>query len=174
VLFALIVIGVGAAFDLRSERCDFFGAVCAWLLAVPAGIYRNDVRIAGIKLLDSTYVVVGGISIAAVLAVLSWRQTRNFRRYFVALIVLGVSAPLAFFGGVSDRFGGQLADPDALIQGHTIWHSMGALALWAAYEAYASTGFDRSSLGKTWSMTGHCRSSSHRNDSKQRASARPS
>lgn len=146
VLFALLVLGARAAFDLRSTRYDFWGAISAWVLAVPAGIFRNDVRVAGIKLLDSTYVVVAGIAIAAVLAVICWRRARNCRRYFVALLVLSVSAPLAFFGGVADRFGGRLADPDAWIQGHAIWHAMGAVALWAAYEAYVSTGFDRSTL----------------------------
>jgi hypothetical protein len=146
VLFALLVLGVGAAFQIRSARYDFFAAIGAWLLAVPAGIFRNDVRIAGFKLLDSTYVVVAGISIGAVLAAISWRHAQYFRSYLVALIVLSITAPLAFFGGVADRFGGLLANPNALIQGHTVWHSMGAVALWAAYEAYASTDFDCSTL----------------------------
>ncbi|MEO6005432.1 MAG: hypothetical protein ABIZ04_16705 [Opitutus sp.] len=69
------------------------------------------------------------------------------------MMFLSIAAPLTFFGGVADRFGGLLANPEALIQGHAVWHAMGAIALWAAYEAYVSTGFDCSTLSQLDAQT---------------------
>ncbi len=144
VLFSLVALGGCAVFRAGGRRRDFFGAVAVWLLAVPAGIHRNDCRVAGLKPLDSTYVVVAMEALASAGVLGSWRLARGVRRYYGSLAVLCLAAPLAFFGGLADRFGGRLADPNALIQGHTLWHTMGAVALLAAYEAYAATGFDRS------------------------------
>jgi hypothetical protein len=56
------------------------------------------------------------------------------------------TAPIAFAGGQGDRFGGFLANPDGFLQGHAVWHTLGAVAILAAYEVFATTGFDRSTL----------------------------
>lgn len=144
VLFCLLPLGCGAAFRCSSRKFDCLATLGAWLLAVPAGIHRNDVRLAGVKLLDSTSVVVGAVALTSVAALIAWRHARDARHSFAAVVTLSIAAPIAFFGGAADRFGGMLANPDALIQGHAIWHTLGAVALLAAYEIFASTGFDRS------------------------------
>ena len=144
VLCSLLIVGYAAAFRLAGRRFDFAATVAAWLAAVPAGIHRNDLRIAGFKLLDSTYVVVAAVSLGVVSVLLCWRHARGSRRYLLGVIALILAAPIAFFGGLADRFGGLLANPEALIQGHTLWHGFGTAAMLAAYEAFAATGFDRS------------------------------
>lgn len=144
VLFSLVLLGWSAVFRQSNRKFDRFAVLGTWLLAVPAGIHRNDLRLAEVKVLDSTYVVVGAVTLVSVAALISWRHARNYRHYFGAAATLTLAAPVAFFGGLADRFGGMLANPDALIQGHTVWHTLGAVAVLAAYEIFVSTGFDRS------------------------------
>ncbi len=116
--------------------------------AVAAGIYRNNVRLGGFKLLDSKYVVVASVTVVCLCAVFCFRHVSSRRGYFLWIAGLAVAAPVAFFGGLADRYGGMLADPEALIQGHSVWHSSGALALLCAYQIYATAGFDRSLFAK--------------------------
>ena len=144
-LFGLIAIGVDSGLKARATpRREFATAGLIWIAAFWAGIHRNDIRIAGFKLFDSTYVVVIGVALGSILALGAYLRTSHKRRYFLALGALTLAAPLAFAGGLGDRFGGFLANPDAMIQGHSIWHALGAIALLAAYEVFASTGYDRS------------------------------
>jgi hypothetical protein len=144
-LFSLLAFG--AATVIRAQQRDsseLFVVSCIWITGFESGIHRNDVRIAGFKVFDSTYVVVAAIAAGSALALFAFTRTANRRRYFIAAASLAVFAPLAFAGGLGDRYGGFLASPDALIQGHSIWHACGAAALLAAYEIFASTGFERS------------------------------
>lgn len=154
VLVVLVVIGFYTAWPIRTRKYEMPVAVAAWILAIAAGIHRNDVRIWNFKVLDSTTVVIAAVTIASLLALLAYRRAVNRRRYVVAVVTLAICAPLAFFGGLADRFGGVLANPDALIQGHSIWHSFGAVALVAAYEVFAAASFDRSVMDADLAVPG--------------------
>ena len=143
-LFCLVALGIGSVF--RASKWERLTTVLAWLAAVYCGIHRNDYRVGGFKLLDSTYVVVGCVTAGCLCAFWVLCYCQNKRRCFGFAGLLAISAPLAFYGGVADRFGGSLANPNALIQGHTLWHFFGAVALFAAYEVFATAGYDRSTL----------------------------
>ncbi|PTY02673.1 hypothetical protein DB347_23460 [Opitutaceae bacterium EW11] len=142
VLFCLI--GVGVAALGRWKKKDGMVAIACWGVAFWTGIHRNDIRIHGFKLLDSKHVVIASVAIGFACAALCFFRVKNRRRYWARLAVLAPTAALAFFGGSADRYGGAWAAPDALIQGHTVWHVAGAIALLAAYEVFSMTGYDRS------------------------------
>ncbi len=144
-LFGLIAIGLGSiARSPTQPRQKLATSGLIWVAAFWTGIHRNDVRLGGIKPFDSTYVVVAAITLSSVLALTALRRTKDRKHYFRSLVALIIAAPLAFMGGLEDRFGGFLANPEALIQGHSVWHALGALSLLAAYEVFASTGYDAS------------------------------
>ncbi len=155
-LFGLCGIGVSQLLRWRGTRYDSIAALMIWFGAFVAGIFRNDVRIAGFKPLDSATVVVACVTVGSVCAVLcglvGWRDksgrgAMDRRRYARAMTVLAVGAPVAFVGGAADRFGGFLAAPEAWVQGHALWHLFGAVALLAAYEVFSAAGFDSSVFG---------------------------
>lgn len=144
VLFCLVALGIGTVF--RAKRFELPVTFVAWMAAFFCGIHRNDYRVGGFKLLDSTYVVVGCVAVGSVCALLALWSCESRRRAFGFAGLLAVSAPLAFFGGIADRFRGSLAAPDAIVQGHTLWHFFGAVALLATYEVFAAAGYDRSAI----------------------------
>lgn len=147
VLYCLLWVGLSA---LRPRMCDlrvaWTGVLVVWLAAIYTGIHRNDFRVAGFKLFDSTYVMVASVTLGCVMAAAAFRKATDRRGYWRASVTLAIAAPIAFVGGQGDRFGGFLAAPDAIIQGHAVWHTLGAVAILAAYEVFAATGFDRSAL----------------------------
>jgi len=112
------------------------GAV--WLAAVWCAIHRNDFRCWGFKPLDSKTVVVAFVAITSLLALAAvWRARRPLRTALaLRAAAVAVLAPLAFAGGLGDRFHGFWADPNALIQGHTVWHTAGALALLLVHDLF--------------------------------------
>lgn len=145
-LMSIAVIGVVSVVRRFAPNYDFLLAIVIWIVAVTTGIHRNDFRFGGFKPLDSKTIVVACVAVGSACALFGIRQLKSVhtRRWKWALSALLVSAPIAFFGGLADRFGGVLASPKAAIQGHSLWHGLGAVALLAAYEMYAATGFDRS------------------------------
>ncbi len=131
----------------RYRALETSGTLAAFLAAVWTGIHRNDVRWGGIKVFDSTYVFVAGVALGCTLMLLALLRTPAPRSHLLRpLTIMLLAAPLSFAGGIGDRFGGFWAAPEAWIQGHTVWHSLGAVALAAAYEVFAAAGFDRSIL----------------------------
>ncbi len=140
VLFSLIAIGLAANFGRTGN--DSVAIIAGWVAAFYAGIRRNEVRIGGIKLFDSTYVVVAGAAAVGVLALCSLVRMRDRRRGWGAVGMLVFAALFAIFGGLTDRFGGIWARPQAPVQGHAVWHIFGAIALLAAYEIFARSGYD--------------------------------
>ena len=158
VLYLMVWIGVTHHFPkITSQRITAsLGTLLVWAGAIWTGIHRNDVRLAGIKVFDSTYVFVTAVTIGcALLALVYWRAVAIRRLLHRPLGLLLIAAPLSFTGGVGDRFGGYWADPEAWIQGHTVWHALGAVALWAAYEVYAAAGFDHSTCSPTNLRSAH-------------------
>jgi hypothetical protein len=147
VLYCLLLVGLSAlrpAFALGAA--EWVGALAAWAAAIYTGVHRNDVRIGGFKLFDSTYVVVASVVLGCAMALWAFRVVKDRCAYWRAAVTLAVAAPVAFAGGLGDRFGGFFASPDGAVQGHAIWHTLGAVAILAAYEVFAATGFDQSTL----------------------------
>ena len=90
--------------------------------------------------------IVAAVAVGCALALLTWRRAPDRTRGTRALLVLALAATGSFTGGIGDRFGGYWAAPEAPLQGHAVWHTLGAVALLAAYEVFAAAGFDRSVL----------------------------
>jgi hypothetical protein len=149
VLFTAVFLGC-CTFRPRwaHGRQGFVTAAAIWVTALAAGIFRNDVRIFGFKLLDSTYVVVGLVTLGVSLAIFAWGRVapEKHRGYRFALGAVAVCSTIAFAGGLGDRFGGFYCNPEGLVQGHALWHTFGGLALLSVYEVFASTGVDRSTF----------------------------
>ncbi|HLP25457.1 MAG TPA: ceramidase domain-containing protein, partial [Acidobacteriota bacterium] len=147
VLYCLLLVGLAALRpQLTIAPIAWAEVFAVWVAAIYTGIHRNDVRVWGFKLFDSTYVMVVSVALGSAMALMACRRATDRRAYWRAAATLAVAAPIAFAGGQGDRFGAFLAAPDAFVQGHTIWHTLGAIAILAAYEAFAATGFDRSTL----------------------------
>lgn len=147
VLFCLLFVGVVALVPWFTRRAfELTGAILTWGFAIYTGVHRNDIRVGGVKIFDSTYVMVVSVALGCLLALLASRRANNRTGYWRAVAVLAVTAPVAFIGGQGDRYGGFLASPQAMIQGHAAWHVLGAAAILAAYEVFVATGFDRSTL----------------------------
>ena len=148
-LFGLTAIALSAQVS-KPMKLSYEAAMTSvfWIIAFWTGIHRNDVRVGRFKLFDSTYVVVAAVAFSSILALRSFVRTADKRRSVFSLAALVIAAPLAFAGGLGDRFGGFLADPEGLIQGHSIWHACGAIALLASYEIFAAAGHDRSTFSE--------------------------
>jgi hypothetical protein len=147
VLYCLLLVGASALLPrLRGASLAWICVLLVWAAAIYTGAHRNDVRIAGIKPFDSTYVMVVSVVLGCAMALLAFRVANNRRAYGRAVIALAITAPIAFAGGQGDRFGGFWANPDGFLQGHAVWHTLGAVAILAVYEVFAATGFDRSTL----------------------------
>lgn len=113
-------------------------AALMWILSCAAAVFRNDVRIAGLKILDSTYVVVATVALISLLALLATlhRSSRHSVLLFALFLLAGTIAAIC---GFEDRFGHLLARPAAPIQGHAIWHTSGAIALFFAAKLFATS-----------------------------------
>jgi hypothetical protein len=150
VLYFLVLMGVTGNLR-RGDKGWVAWGLCAvvWWLAIYTGIHRNDIRGFGVKLFDSSYVFVAGVAAGCVLAGLAYLRATHRRDCGRALVVLGMAAAVSFAAGLGDRYGGFWAVPTAPIQGHAIWHTFGAIALLAAYEALAAAGFDTSLWAKS-------------------------
>ncbi len=147
VLYSLILMGTAVSFGRLREGVIGWALVFAtWLTAAYTGVHRNDIRVSGLKLFDSTYVFVFAVVVGCVLAILAYRHAKNRTRYLRLMACFALSSAVSFAGGLGDRFGGFWAAPDFLIQGHAVWHTFGAVAMLTIYEAFAATGFDRSTL----------------------------
>ena len=152
VLYLLLLVGCARGFSRIEQGLPaWLAALAVWFAAIYTGVHRNDVRWLGLKVFDSTYVFVVAVAVGSLLAVLAYRRAANRRRCGWALASLAAAAAISFTGGIGDRFHGFWAAPNAFIQGHAVWHTFGAVALVAAYEAYAAAGFDRSTLSVTTS-----------------------
>lgn len=147
VLYGLLLVGATTLWpSWRRPGWAGLGVLATWSAAFYTGIHRNEIRVAGVKLFDSTYVMIVAVAAGCLLALLVRRHAPSSRAYWRAVLGLAVTAPIAFIGGQGDRFGAFWANPDAIVQGHAVWHTLGAAAILAAYEIFAATGFDRSTF----------------------------
>lgn len=144
VLYLLVLAGALGNFGRGSGWQAWAASLFAWVAAICTGIYRNDVRLLGMKPFDSTSVFVVAVAAGCGAVTLAWRQAGNRKKFVQAFAVMALAAGLSFAGGIGDRFHGFWASPDGLLQGHAVWHVFGAAALLGAYEAFAIAGFDGS------------------------------
>lgn len=143
VSFALVCVG-GAAVSPRlaalSPAAQLALGSAGGALAMTAAVFRNDVRLAGIKPFDSTYTTIGGV--AAVFALLAaglqiaTRQRVPLRRLAARLALLAVVVAAAAFCQLNDRPGLCLCAPDGLVQGHAVWHALMAGAAALAHDLF--------------------------------------
>jgi len=147
VLYGLLLVGAATNYPrLRNGARGWGLVILAWTAAIYTGVHRNDVRVFGFKVFDSTYVFVAAVVVGCGLALLAYRRAQHRTAYMRAIAVFALAAPLSFAGGLGDRFGGFWAAPDSALQGHAVWHTFGAVAMLAIYEAFAAAGVDRSTL----------------------------
>jgi hypothetical protein len=163
--FALTVVGFGSAYfhatlSFRGQFADVFGM---YLVATFALLYSID-RLRG---LSRTALVSGYIATNAVLAMLLYWVPVVRRLAFALLIVavlfveilirrkehasatrhLSIAAAimgLAFVLWILD-FTRTLCRPESWIQGHAVWHVLGALAAWYLFLYFAESEERRSS-----------------------------
>lgn len=140
VSFALVCVG-GAAVCQRlaalSPSTQFAIGSVGGTLAIVAAVFRNDVRLAGVKPFDSTYTTIAGVAAVFVLLVIglavAGRQRVRLRTLIVQMGLLAVLVGIAAFFQISDRPGRSLCAPSNIVQAHAIWHClMAAAALLAA------------------------------------------
>jgi hypothetical protein len=148
VLYLLLLMGAATITNRLANRgaAAWTLTIGAWLAAIYTGINRNDIRLYGLKLFDSTYVFVAAVALGCLFAVLAYKRADNRLLYLRAMGIFVLSTGISFAGGIGDRFGGFWANPEFIIQGHAAWHALGAVSLLALYEAFSAAGFDRSIL----------------------------
>lgn len=144
VSFALVCVG-GAAVSRRFAALSVttqlaIGSV-GGALAIVAGVFRNDVRLAGMKPFDSTYTTIAGVAAVFILLALGLliaaRQRVPLRPLTARLGLLALVVAAAAFCQINDRPGRCLCAPDGLVQGHAVWHLLMAAAAALAYDLFA-------------------------------------
>ena len=108
---SLAMVPVAIAFEARPRVV----LVIAGLVAVVFGLW-----------LGVAEVVTAILVIEAGVIVWSRRKTVSIRPAALAIALLAAGALVS----VLSRTNGQLCDPDSLLQGHALWHVLGASALW--------------------------------------------
>jgi hypothetical protein len=135
VSFALVCVG-GAAVSprlaaLRPAVQLALGGI-GGALAMTAAVFRNDVRVAGVKPFDSTYTTIAGVAAVFVLlaggVLIAARRRERVRPLLVRLGLLAVGVAAAAFCQLNDRPGRCLCAPDGVVQGHAAWHVLMAAA----------------------------------------------
>lgn len=101
------------------------------VVAIVAAIFRNEVRFAGLKPFDSTYVTVAGLISIATCLFMTARRHRSGQTVRWSAVCLALAA-LAIAGRVGDEPGRFWFSPDTMIQGHAVWHVASAGAATAA------------------------------------------
>lgn len=147
VSFALVCVGA-AAVSPRIARLNpvaqlALGAT-GGALAMIAAVFRNDVRLAGVKPFDSTYTTIGGVAVIFVLLALgvlfSARRRLPVRPLLLRLGLLALVVAAAAFCQLNDRPGLCLCAPDGAVQGHAAWHVLMAAAAALAYALFVRLG----------------------------------
>ncbi|WP_165368195.1 hypothetical protein [Phytoactinopolyspora endophytica] len=118
-LVALVAfVGADAAADLAGRRLPAVWWVVPTLVVVVVSEVSEPARLAA----------QGSVAALAVGAsLLRWYYRREFRRTILtSLVLLGTGALV----GTLSRSGGPLCAPESVLQGHSAWHVLAALALW--------------------------------------------
>jgi hypothetical protein len=110
--------------------------------AITAAVFRNDVKIAGVKPFDTTYVTVAGIAFVFLLLVASLfigaKNRPAARPSFIRLVLLALTTATAIACQIGDRPGNCFCRPESLIQAHAVWHVLMGFAAAQAYDLFAA------------------------------------
>jgi hypothetical protein len=144
VSFALVCVG-GAAVSRRfaalSATTQLAIGCVGGALAIVAAVFRNDVRLAGVKPFDSTYTTIAGVAGVFVLLaaglLIAARERMPLRPVAARLGLLALVVAAAAFCQLNDRPGRCLCAPDCAVQGHALWHVLMAAAAALAYDLFA-------------------------------------
>ncbi|MDP3073551.1 MAG: ceramidase domain-containing protein [Opitutaceae bacterium] len=143
VSFALCCVGYTAARPNREEnpRRDLIVGLVGAALAMTAAVFRNDVRVAGVKPFDTTYMTIAGISGVLLLVVLGLVRAARAQPGrplpIIRLTLLGAIVAGAVFCQLNDRLGRCLCAPESPVQAHAVWHGLMAAAIALAYDTFA-------------------------------------
>lgn len=133
-MFLLLALSVHAV-TLNKVWCGAAVTLVASISGIVAAIFRNEVRIFGLKPFDSTYVTIASIGAVAVgLFIVSLRHREKAFWWRVAACL--ASALLAVAARLGDEPGRFWFDPDAVVQGHAVWHVAGSAAILLAVDAF--------------------------------------
>lgn len=144
VIFALGLLGLSAVWDTRPGARPLLAGrttLQLWLsligggLAIVAAVFRNDVRIAGIKPFDSTYVTVAGVAVVFLLLV-SGIALATKKPSFGRLGLLTLVTAAAILCQLWDHPGYRFFRPDGAIQAHALWHILMGLAAALTYDLF--------------------------------------
>lgn len=116
-------------------------SVIGLILAAGAAVFRNEVRIGGIKPLAVTYITGAGVAVIfgllTFILVTARRHSNIHLRLFPRLGLLGVITLAAILCQLGDHPDQLLFQPDAFIQAHAVWHVLMALAAYLAYDTFS-------------------------------------
>ncbi len=143
VSFALVCVG-GAAVSPRlaalSPGAQFVIGSVGGTLAIMAAVFRNDVRLAGVKPFDSTYTTIAGVAAVFVLLAAGILSATRRRASLLPLAArlgwLALVVAAAAFCQLNDRPGRCFCTPDGVVQGHAVWHGLMAAAAALAYKLF--------------------------------------
>jgi hypothetical protein len=139
VTFALGCVGISAVWrDKLDSVARFYPGIGAAgsVLAMLAAVFRNDVKLAGIKPFDSTYTTVAGVAFISFLllaAFLSRQERPSWSR--LSLIAGGVGLAIACQLGDHPRR--WFSNPESAVQAHAVWHVLMAAAVALTYDTFA-------------------------------------
>lgn len=143
VIFALALLGLSSVWNSRPGSGPLFASntTQVWLsvigggLAIIAAIFRNDVRVQGVKPFDSTYMTVGGVACVFVLLGVGVLLAAG-KRVWARLGVLAVITAAAILCQLWDHPGFRFFQPDSPIQAHAAWHILMACAAALTYDLF--------------------------------------
>jgi hypothetical protein len=111
-------------------------SIVAGALAITAAVFRNDVRIAGIKPFDSTYMTVVGVTFIFLLLAGSLIVVARARAT-ARLVLLAMTVATAVICQLLDHPGLCFCRPESPLQAHAVWHGLMALAALMTYDLFA-------------------------------------
>jgi hypothetical protein len=144
-VFAMGVVGVSAVRQaMPGGRQLFEGRIAAQVglsvlgagLATTAAVFRNDIKLSGIKPFDSTYVTIAGVALVFLLAISGILIVTKPRR-LGQIAFLGLVTGTAIFCQLGDHPGYCFCRPQDLIQAHAVWHLLMALAAALTYRIFS-------------------------------------
>ena len=126
---------------LESSSAQLTVGLAGAVLAVATAIFRNTVKIAGVKAFDSTYVTVTGIGVVLLFLaggmVVAAQKLPAGRIPTNRILGLFLVVGAAIIFQLGDHPGKWLFQPESLIQAHAAWHILMALAALQCHDLFA-------------------------------------
>jgi Ceramidase len=123
-----------------ARRRLWFGVIGA-ALVMTAAIFRNDVRVLGVKPFNTVYMTQAGIATSLglmLVGVVRARRARpEFRLPFARLALAVVVVAVALACQLNDHPGRCFCAPESPVQAHAVWHVLMAAAIAMTYDFFA-------------------------------------